>query len=125
MKTTSGLVLPNPSLINENRENLSILPPISIFDIYQHLLPFSVNETLHNYNKLEGFTMYKDGHVLNVQKVTFPYASDYFAIKSQVKPRTKVKIHVAAYPTTTYGLSYHMYPHRCLLSLHIVTTKGP
>ena len=91
LKTTSGLVLQNPSLIKESTENLSILPPISIFDIYQYLLQFSDHETLRNYDKLEGFTMYKDGHVLDVQTVTFPNTSDYFAIKSHVKPRTREK----------------------------------
>ena len=54
----------------ESKENLLISLPIYMFDIYQYLLQFSDHETLQNYEKLEGFTKYKDGHVLDVQTVT-------------------------------------------------------
>ena len=54
----------------ESKENLLISLPIYMFDIYQYLLQFSDHETLQKYDKLEGFTKYKDGHVQTVTRLS-------------------------------------------------------
>jgi len=69
--------------------NISCVPVLSIFDIYNYLLGFSDynHSTLRSYHQMEGYTMFKDGYVTNIQAV--PYTNtEYVAVKACVKPRT-------------------------------------
>jgi len=53
-------------------DDLSKLPQISIFDIYNYLLGFKMydNSTLRNNQRMEGYSMFEDGYVLDVKTTT-------------------------------------------------------
>ena len=57
------------------RSNLSCVPNISIFDIYNYLLVFRDYDhaTLRSYQQMEGYTMCKDGYVTSIE--TVPYTN--------------------------------------------------
>ena len=95
--------LKNP-VLEVKSDDLSKLPQISIFDIYNYLLAFKMYDhiTLRNYQRMEGYSMFEDGYVLDVKTTTC--SSDngqhdkYFAIISNVKPRTNEKDPVSKKP---------------------------
>ena len=96
--TVDGQTMKNPAIIQELSPNLAILPSISIFDIYNYLLKFKEydHEKLRHYQKMEGFSMYEDGYVIDVKVTKCENNLDqtldtYFAILSKVKPRTRDK----------------------------------
>ena len=57
----------------DSSNDISVVPPLSIFDIYNYLLSFDEfnHSTLREYHKLEGYTMFKDGFVLGVESVVY------------------------------------------------------
>ncbi|KAL4235340.1 hypothetical protein ACF0H5_006975 [Mactra antiquata] len=83
--------LMNPYLISGSAD-ISALPTISIFDIYNYLVSFDNfnHASLREYYKMEGYCMFKDGYVLSIQSVSYDL-KDYTAIKAEVKPRTNDK----------------------------------
>jgi hypothetical protein len=100
-------MLKNP-VLEVKSDDLSKLPQTSIFDIYNYLLGFKMydHSTLHNYQRMEGYSMFEDGYVLDVKTTTC--SSDngqhdkYFAIISNVKPRTNEKDPVSKKPYLDY-----------------------
>ncbi len=90
--TPTGLTLTNPCLVNQNI-SVQNLPPVGIFDIYNYLIRHEshTHASLRDYQKMEGYGMFKDGHVQDIKSVQFDDAPGYFAIISKVKPRTKEK----------------------------------
>jgi hypothetical protein len=78
-----------PSLL-EGSWDLSSIPEFTVIDIYNYLMTFSQYDhtVLRYYYKMEGYTMFKDGFVLEVQGVRFNCRTDYAAVKAKVKPRT-------------------------------------
>jgi len=63
-----------PSYVS-GTSNLSCVPNISIFDIYNYLLVFRDYDhaTLRSYQQMEGYTMCKDGYVTSIE--TVPYTN--------------------------------------------------
>jgi hypothetical protein len=82
-----GLMLPNPETV-KGSQDLRILPPFAIFDIYNYLLTFDQHShsLLRNYQKMEGFGLFEDGYVLNIKCCSL--GGHYSAVKSNVRPRT-------------------------------------
>ena len=83
-------LLPNPQQI-EGHSDLSHLPPLSIFDIYNY---FTLHQDYHHkdfreYHKMEGYTMAQDGFVKSVQVVEYTNFQSFCAVKAKVKPRTR------------------------------------
>jgi len=78
-----GDSLPIPSAY-EGSGDISFVPLITVIDIYKYLLDFLQYDhtTLRNYYKMEGYTTFQDGFVLNVQGVRLP--CHYVTIKATV-----------------------------------------
>ena len=83
-------MLPIPETVQGTKE-LNLLPRISIFDIYNYLMTFEQydHETLKDYQKMEGYGLFEDGYVLDVE--CSDLHASYIALKSHVKPRTNEK----------------------------------
>lgn len=98
LSSVDGQFFKTPVLLNDFSANLSILPKISIFDIYNYLLTFKQydHEKLRDYKDMEGFQMKEDRYVLDI-KVAKCETEDnvkndkYVSIVSKVKPRTRDK----------------------------------
>lgn len=68
----NGRTLVNPQLLDATGD-MSLLTSFSIFDIYNFLVGhegFS-QETLREYHKLEGYTMFKDGYIICLSSVKY------------------------------------------------------
>ena len=98
LKTIDGQMIKNPAIIQELSSNLALLPSVSIFDIYNYLLKFKEydHEKLRHYHKMEGYSMYEDGYVIDIKVSKCENDMDqtldqYVAILSKVKPRTRDK----------------------------------
>ena len=80
-------MLPNPETV-KGSQDLRILPPFAIFDIYNYLLTFDQysHSLLRNYQKMEAFGLFEDGYVLNIE--CYSLGGHYSAVKSNVRPRT-------------------------------------
>jgi hypothetical protein len=81
------LMLPNSETV-KGSQDLRMLPPFAIFDIYNHLLTFDQysHSLLRNYQKMEAFGLFEDGYVLNIECCSL--GGHYSAVKSNVRPRT-------------------------------------
>ena len=68
LTTQTKKLLPNPETVQGSKE-INVLPPISIFDIYNYLVTFEQYDhaALRQYHKMEGFGLYEDGYVLDVE----------------------------------------------------------
>ena len=90
LTTQNKELLPNPETVQGSKE-INMLPPISIFDIYNYLVTFEQYDhaALRQYHKMEGFGLYEDGYVLDIECCNL--YSVYCALKSRVKPRTNEK----------------------------------
>ncbi|XP_060566333.1 uncharacterized protein LOC132725255 [Ruditapes philippinarum] len=86
-----GNTLVNPQLI-AGTYDLSKIPRVSIFDIYNYLLGYDefTHSTLRDYHKLEGYTMFRDGYVIDLTSASYD-SPDYVALKGQVRSRVKDK----------------------------------
>ena len=82
-----GLMLPNPETV-KGSQDLRILPPFAIFDIYNYLLTFDQysHSLLRNYQKMEAFGLFENGYVLNIECCSL--GGHYSAVKANVRPRT-------------------------------------
>ena len=84
-----------PTILENYTDNIASLPLITIFDIYNYLMNFTDcydHATFRDYNKMEGFTMAKDGYVLEMTFSSYDKPHEnLFTIKSKVKPRTQEK----------------------------------
>ena len=96
----SGSMIKNPVIVSSNgNKNLSILPQISIIDIFNYLVQFRETYSyaiLRDYKKTEGYSLYEDGYVLDVETQLCLNSEDneedgYFSVISKVKPRTNEK----------------------------------
>ena len=87
LMTDTGENLVSPQLI-EGSYDISPASSISIFDLYNYLVSFDQfdHAKLRNYHQMEGYTMQKDGYVLDVKCID--YNNSFVALKSKVKPRT-------------------------------------
>ena len=83
LRLDKGDCLPIPSAY-EGSGDISFVPSITVIDTYKYLLNFSQYDhtTLRNYYKMEGYTTFQDGFVLDVQGVRLP--GHYVAIKAKV-----------------------------------------
>ena len=90
LTTRDHVMLPNPESVQGTKE-LNLLPKVSIFDIYNYLITFEEynHETLKEYQKMEGYGLFEDGYVLDVE--CSDLHPSYVALKSHVKPRTNEK----------------------------------
>jgi hypothetical protein len=59
--------------------NMSGLPELSIFDIYNYLLSYEefTHASLREYHKLEWYCMFKDGYVKQLETVSFDINGKY------------------------------------------------
>ena len=70
LKTVEGIVLQNPQTLQLLSTDLDILPQVTPVDLYSFLNGASDEYThskLRDYKKPEGYGMYIDGHVLDLQ----------------------------------------------------------
>ena len=105
---TSKLVTPDNTILSnplskpdsEFSNDLSHLPPISIFDMYNYLVSFDGfdHASLRDYYRMEGYTMAQDGYVLDLQVSNYVDNPEYVILKSKVKPRTREKDPVTKLP---------------------------
>ena len=88
----TGNCLTSPVLI-EGGADILFIPEITVIDIYNYLRTFSryYYSTLRCFYKMEGYTMFKDGFVNDVQGVRWDLHKDYVAMKAKVRPRTNEK----------------------------------
>jgi hypothetical protein len=86
-----GQQLTNPSILPDFTNDISVLPQISIIDMYNYLITFTDYEdaTFRDYHRMEGYTLKKDGYILDMVFSCYPTNNNVFAIKSRVKPRTR------------------------------------
>lgn len=68
----NGQTLVNPQLL-VGTGDLSRLPSFSIFDMYNFLLSHEgfTHESLQEYQKQEGYTMFKDGYAISLTSATY------------------------------------------------------
>jgi hypothetical protein len=78
-------MLPNPATV-KGSQDLRILPPFTIFDIYNYLLTFDQysDSLLRNYQKMEAFGLFEDRYVLNIACCALPDWVDIIALLSQM-----------------------------------------
>jgi len=78
LTTDDGFVLRSPQHL-AGTANMSGLPEISIFDIYNYLLSYEefTHASLREYHKLEGYCMFKDGYVKQLETVSFDINGKY------------------------------------------------
>jgi len=90
LTTHDGLLLTNPQLLSGSKD-LHELPPLSVFDLYNYLLGFADydHSSLREIHKMEGYGLFQDGFVLDLEVVKFDSTPAYVAVKCKVKPRTK------------------------------------
>ncbi|XP_052760786.1 uncharacterized protein LOC128203416 [Mya arenaria] len=69
---------------------LSIVPVLSIYEIYNYLIRFYDHASLRAYHQFEGYEMFQDGYTRDIETVLYPNTV-YFAVKVKVKPRTNDK----------------------------------
>ena len=83
-------MLSNPETLRGSQD-LNILPPFSIFDIYNYLVTFEQynHSMLRNYQKMEAYGLFEDGYVLSIECCALE--GNYCAVKSHVRPRTNDK----------------------------------
>ena len=64
--------LQNPQLLIGSPD-ISSVPCLSIFDIYNYLISTNTydHSSLREYHKLEGYTMFKDGYVMDITSATY------------------------------------------------------
>jgi hypothetical protein len=81
------LMLSNPETV-KGSQDLRILPPFAIFDIYNYLLTFDQysHSLLRNYQKMEAFGLFEDRYVLNIECCSL--GGYYSAVKSNARQRT-------------------------------------
>lgn len=86
-----GVDLVAPALLQTFTDNIAILPLLSIFDLYNYLTSFQDHSIakFRDFTKMEGYTMAKDGFVLKIEFGHYSDNTNFVAVKSQVKPRTK------------------------------------
>ncbi len=93
--TFGGDMIQCPTVLNDYSNNIAILPLLCIIDIYNYLHSYEENEystaNFRDYHKMEGYTMAKDGLVVDMCFSRYPDVQEFIGIKSQVKPRTKDK----------------------------------
>ena len=86
MVINNKLVFQNVCLLNPEQLNgtpdITHLPPLSIFDLYNYLLSFKCydHDSLREYHKLEGYTMFKDNYVIAVTLCTYNHL-DFFPLR--------------------------------------------
>ena len=68
----NGKTFINPQLL-AGTSDLSKIPHVSIFDIYNYLLGYDgfTHNTLRDYHKLEGYTMFRDGYVIDLTSASY------------------------------------------------------
>ena len=69
--SANGHNLTNPKLLVATAD-MSRIPTLSIFDLYNFLVGHGAftHESLREYHKLEGYTMFKDGYVSDLKSAT-------------------------------------------------------
>ena len=90
--TDDGLLpCPTPLDLTDFTSNIALIPQLNVFDIYNYLTSFSDfnHGTFRDINKMEGYTMAKDGYVLEILFCVYSQPPGYHAIRSKVKPRTQ------------------------------------
>ena len=90
LTTPNGVILQNPYHICVS-PNISSLPLITGIDIYNYLKQCSdyTHSTLRQFHKMEGYGLFEDGHVMDLQCGPFPEDPHFFIVHSHVKPRTR------------------------------------
>lgn len=77
LTTDDGFVLRSPQHL-AGTANMSGLPELRIFDIYNYLLSYEfTHASLREYHKLEGYCMFKDGYVKQLETVSFDINGKY------------------------------------------------
>ena len=97
-KTKKKLVTLDDKLLKiptscDSSSDISILPSVTLYDLFGYLEKCDTidDQTLRDYDKMEGFQMARDGFVLDIRAGGFEDHSDYCFVTSKVKPRTKDK----------------------------------
>ena len=75
----------------ETSNDLGIIPPLSIFDLYNYLRGFSDfdHESMRKFENMEGHQMFRDGHVNHIECGLFDNTKEYSFVVSHVKPRVQ------------------------------------
>ena len=71
--TISDMCLMSPQRLSGTID-LSIVPVLSIFDIYNYLIAFNDfdHSSLRAYHQLEGYSMFQDGYTREIETVPYP-----------------------------------------------------
>ena len=95
-----GQHLTNPSLLQGYTSDISCVPRVSIIDMYNYFVPFSDYDdaTFRDYHRMEGYTLKKDGYVLDLTAAAYPDSNSVCAVRSKVRPRTRDKDPVTKLP---------------------------
>ena len=97
-------LLPLPSLLDYYSNNIAIVPQVNIFDIYNYLVTFRDYDhaIFRDVTKMEGYSMAKDGYVLEMKFAQYRNHNGVYAVLAKVKPRvqerdplTKMKYYTA------------------------------
>ena len=93
LRLENGDCLPVPSACGGSGD-ISFVPSITVSDIYNYLLNFAQYDhtTLRNYYKMEGYTMFQDGFVLDVWTAAQLYPSQTFH-QVALRLRKRVKLY--------------------------------
>ena len=80
-------------MVNFHFENIAILPQVKIFDIYNYHVPFKdySHATFRDVSKMEGYSMAKDGYVLDIKFSHYSNQCELYAVLGKVIPRTQDK----------------------------------
>ena len=107
LTTPTNIILTNHQLILDYTHNLSVLPVLSIFDIYNYLLQSHDYDHVgfREYHNLEGYTMFKDGYVLDIQVIQYR-EHGYFAVRGKVNQELEKRIQSLHCHFTEHGYYY-------------------
>jgi len=100
LRIDDNTFLLNPVLLTNYSNDVAVVPRLNIFDIYNYLIAFADYDeaTFRDYNKMEAYTMQKDGYVIDIKFEKYEMHQDFVALRSQVKPRTREKDPITKLP---------------------------
>ena len=93
----SGRMIKNLLIIQtEGSKNIAVLPQFLIVDIFNYLIKF--REYSYSILRDEGYSLYADSYVLDIETQTCTYTEDYtedgfFVVITKVNPKTNEPPH--------------------------------
>ena len=121
-----GKLLKNPFELKTEIRDLSLLPFISLYDIFNYLEScqnFDKN-VLRNYKKTEGFILFDEGYVQDITTGPFENFGNYVFRVSKVCPKTREKDPITKLPYYTCWVIFSKIQEESIIKSAYCVCKG-